>query len=354
MPRKVLILLHGIGVHTGQSFKENVLKGIDKGLQRYPGYGDKGFEELFEKENIHSIEYDNFFNAARERLKNEGGIVSSFITNNLKGVKLPNIIPKLAALESSFGDDKFFNTHALDVLFYLTILGEQVRGSVMEDITNVFKKYSLETEVEYHFLSHSLGTSVMHDCLTKLFTLDTGSTLGRLKVGHPKINTYWTFANVSRLVTTFSGLSGPFETVVKPGSKGVTSMFYNIYNEFDPIAFDIFRRFDPDNSNNWIPENVFKYQYEKIVTKDVTQKDTHAIDGYLEDPKVTYPFLRALINDFNPSEDQKNEADGKFQSIQTEFEQIKNFKLKHAKTVDLVTFIKMLKAFNKYITEDLQ
>ncbi|NQZ89335.1 MAG: hypothetical protein HRT54_17300 [Colwellia sp.] len=350
MSKDVLIILHGIGEHTADSFEKEVVDAANNAIQRYDSYKQLKFEDVID---VRSIAYDHIFEEERKKMAENGSTVSKYISDNLGNVDLPNIIPTLAQFDKSFGDDDFKNTHVLDVLLYLSILGERVRSYVLNEIMDIVTHDYKDNNVNYHILSHSLGTSVMHDSLAKLYTVDKNPPKGKLNVRSPHFKSYWTFANVSRLVTHFSGLTGPFESIVKPGHTGVTQTFYNIYNEFDPIAFDIFKRFDPQKGEGWIPDEVFEDQYNKVVTKAVSRKNTHSIMGYIEDPLVSYPFLYTLMGEFDPSEDEQKTANAKFKSIESELEKITHFKAEHHITKDLKGFVKLLQKFDIYIKEDL-
>ncbi|MDO6447182.1 hypothetical protein Q4493_15530 [Colwellia sp. 1_MG-2023] len=347
MSKPVLILMHGVGVHTSDSFKAEVVEAAKKALKRYPSYQQLDFEAEFEA--IHSISYDSEFEAMREAISNSASTIENYIKQHLGGVDIPNLASQLINIDASLGQDRFINTHALDVLLYLSLFGEKVRGYVNTELLTIFKRYPIGTPI--HLVCHSLGTSVAHDALNELFTFGEPDDT-QLRAQDYRLHSYWTFANVSNLVTSVSGLTSGLNSKIKPGSEGVISEFYNIYHELDPICFDIFKRFDPPNNNSWIDNNTYSSSYRKIVNKDVSRKDTHSIQGYIEDPNVSYPFFYTLIESFDPSQEERDEADTKFVHLASLVQAIKNYQSTGNFSSDLKGFIKAIKALGTFTEGD--
>lgn len=347
MSKPVLILIHGVGVHTSDSFKQEVIAAAKKTLQRYPSYKHLDFEGEFKK--IHSISYDSEFESMRKLISDKGSTIESYIKEHLGGVDIPNLITQLIDIDSSLGEDKFINTHALDVLLYLSIFGEKVRGYVNTELLEIFKTYPIGTPI--HIVSHSLGTVVAHDAFNKLFTFDSPDDT-QLAAQDYRIHSYWTFANVSDLVTSVSGLTSAFSSKIKPGHGGIINEFYNIYHELDPICFDIFKRFDPANDGSWVAIDTYNSSYRTIVNKDVSRKDTHSIQGYIEDPKVSYPFFYNLIESFDPSNEECDKANAKFVHLESLVQAIKDYQSSGNFSNDLKGFIKAIKALEAFIKGD--
>jgi hypothetical protein len=340
--KPVLILMHGIGMHTSDSFKEDVVESVNNALERYPSYKKLKIEnELI----IHSISYDHLFEKIRKEISSSSKTVEHFIKTQLAGVDTPDLMNKLIGIDANLGSDTFENTHALDVILYLSIFGESVRGFVIKELVSIFGQHGAGTT--YHFLTHSLGTSVMHDSLNKLFPDEK-------PLGQPQISTYWSFANVSDLVTWASGLTSPYQSIVKPGVGGIMNEFYNIYHECDPIAFDLFRRFDPKNNGSWISKSAFDNAYRKIVTKEFSRKNTHSIKGYIEDPKVSYPLLYAFLDDFDPNSTEQAQANKAFKHYQGELNKIKHYQQTGGFTADIKGLVAAITGFIRYFKEDKQ
>jgi len=331
--------MHGVGVHTADSFKQEVVDASNEALHRYSRYKNDTIED---KVTIHSISYDYLFDDMRKQLAENAQERQSFINTHLTGVDIPNIATQLIDFDAGLSDDNSKNTHALDVLLYLTIFGEKIRAYVLEELVKIFSING--ATATYHFLSHSLGTSVMHDALNKLYP-------DELPIGQQSISSYWSFANVSQLVTQYSGLTSPFQSVVKPGAGGILKEFFNVYHEYDPITFDIFSRFDPKNDGSWIDLGQFDSLYKKIVTKDFSRADTHSIKGYITDPLVSFPFLYMLIDTFDPSEEEKVQANSEFRHYQGELDKVKNYQRTGSFNADLAGFIEAFAGFEKFHRE---
>lgn len=345
--KPVVILMHGVGVHTSDSFEKEFVEAANTALHRYPSYEHLKFED--ECESIHSISYDHKFETMRNAIAENGSTIEKYIKDHLGGVDIPNLVTQLINIDVSLGEDKFINTHALDVLLYLSLIGEPVRGYVNTELLKIFEKYPENTPI--HIVSHSLGTVVVHDALNKLFTFNEPDDT-QLRAKDYRIQAYWTFANVSNLVTSFSGLTSGLKSKVKPGRDGIINEFYNIYHELDPICFDIFKRFDPQNDGSWIDSGIYNKSYRKIVNKDVSRKDTHSIQGYIEDPNVSYPFLYNLIESFDPSVDECEIANAKFKHVEALVQKIKNYQSSGNFSSDLKGFIKAIKALEAFIKGD--
>ncbi|MFK3860042.1 hypothetical protein [Pseudoalteromonas rhizosphaerae] len=341
MTKPVLIIMHGVGEHTEASFKEEVINGANNALHRYSSHAEDTFESHFE--GIESIGYDALFEQLRTQIEESGNSIEEYIKMNLGGVDVPSLLDAITGIDTWLGGDKFEHTHVLDVVFYLSIFGEKVRTHVAEKLADIYLKYPQGTS--YHFVTHSLATAVMHDTLTKIYPSE-------YSIGTHNISSYWTFANVSDLVTWASDLTSPYNSVVKPGPGGILEEFFNVYHEFDPITFDVFKRFDPVNNGTWVNPEFFDSGCRKITTKDFSRLNTHSIEGYIEDPLVSYPFLYKLLDDFNPSLSEQNEANDKFQHFEGEVQKIKDFKFTGDFTGDIKGLIEMIKAFKQLLEEN--
>lgn len=342
--KKVLILLHGMGVHTSESFKKEVLEASNNVLQRYPSFKNLKFEDQVV---IESIEYDSIFEKHRTDLANNAEAITDVIKTHLPGIAVPNVIKRLLKFEQGIEDDKFENTHVLDVILYLTLVGGEVRAKVTDEIGKVFRKYN---DSDICILAHSLGTAIAHDAMDMLFT-DVKPKKGQLPISSHKIDKYWAFANVSRIITTFSGKQPPLNSIVKPGVDGCLGSFSNVYNELDPFVLDIFKRFSPNDDGNWINPNIYKYFYKNLNTKKVSRINTHSIKGYIEDPDVCHDFLNTFFS-FLPSPDEKSIGDAKFESVQSEFKKVKEQIDDIASYQDVVTFLNALKEFKEFLIKE--
>ena len=340
--KPVLILIHGMGKHTAASFKEEVLLGANNALGRYDGFKNIKFQDQVK---IVSIEYDQFFEEYRKGLaENATGIQAAL--KKLPGIDIPSVMEKIIGFEAELEEDKFANTHILDVVLYLSLIGQQVRAHVMNELMKEMTKH--DGNVPIHILSHSLGTAVIHDTLNQLYTNDASPSNDQLTTQRHKIKSLWTFANVSRLVGSVSGMPGAYDSLVKPGDYGCVGMFYNIFNTLDPFTFKAFKRFDPKVEYNWVHPKVFQYYYKKIRTNKVSRANTHSIIGYLEDPLVCHSFFTTFF-DFFPTEEATKKGDEAFKHMAGEYDKIADFSKKIENASDFADFLKMIKAYTDFL-----
>ena len=340
--KQVLILIHGMGKHTAESFKEEVVTAANNALGRYPSYTNVKFEQQV---HIHSIGYDHIFETLREKMAESGSTLKEFIVDELGGVNLPDFIDDLAGIQADLADEEFFNTHVVDVILYLTLLGERVRLYVAEKLVEFIQEHQETTRI--NILTHSLGTAVMHDTLNKLYSEGFGDGIGLNKETQP-IDTLWTFANVSEIITTLSGLTKPLESVVKPGTGGCVAAFYNIFHRFDIFTLKQINRFDPKKSDDWVSAFIYDNAYGRYKTEKVSRINTHSIESYIEDPLVCHDFLNTLF-DFNPSEEEKVKGDDAYKNIQEEFDKIKAFAESVDSFDDLKGLVQLMKAYKDYL-----
>ncbi|WP_185235941.1 hypothetical protein [Teredinibacter franksiae] len=366
MPDNLLIVIHGMGKHTASSFKSEVVNGCNNALHRYSSYSGKKIEN---EVHIESIGYDAIFDKLRAEYAESGKTLTQFITDGSAGGDLPGFVDELTGVQAELGDDQFLYTHVLDVLFYLTLVGEKVRLSVAEQFVEAVKKYPAGTRI--NVVAHSLGTAVMHDTLNKLYSTGYKTATGdraKSSGGHDiyldpftlPVDMYWAFANVSPIITKLSGLSGPADSIVKPGDGGCLGSFLNTFHEFDPFTLAFINRFDPQEGDGWVDPMTYQIAYKRYKTTKVARKNTHsvggyieveAVGGYLEDPEVCHDFLRSLM-DFNPSAAEKTVGDAAYKNLQDETQKIRGFieQLQDLTNVsDLKKLVKLLLAYRTYV-----
>ncbi len=364
--KPLLILVHGMGNHTAQSFKTEVVNACNNALQRYPTFKDIDFATQV---HIESIAYNDCFEQIRQQYVQSGKELSAFISGGMAGPALPDFVADLAKVQAKLGDDEFLYTHVLDVLFYISLVGEKVRLSVAEQFVTAVKKYPAGTKI--NVMAHSLGNAVMHDTLNKLYSDGYKNATGQLQKnneGHDihldpftlPVDMYWSIANVSGIITKLSGLTGPLDSIVKPGGEGCVGAFLNVFHEFDPFTLKILKRFDPKESDNWVDPASFQMFYKKYMTAKVARMNTHRIGGYLdapetggflEDPLVCHDFLSSLMS-FNPEGQEKIDGDAAYKNVQDEAKKIKQ-QIDEIDGLDdesdLVKLVIMLKTFKDFV-----
>lgn len=338
--KPILIVIHGMGTHTDKSFKGEVISAANAALSRYKSYKDKKFEDFVE---VQPVSYDNIFETVRQRFVDSNKPIAQFFRSNLDLGAPRSVINKAADMQAKLGNDDFINTHVLDVLLYLTNVGEWVRTEVGKKIMQIVKD---NPNTPINILAHSLGTGVLHDTLSKLMRKDAPHGAPYLDPDVVKFNSLWMFANVSRLLGNYSSQTPPYMSIVKPGDSGCTRLFFNIRHILDPFTRPMM--FDPQPSDNWVESSVYSNNFFQVVTNAVSRKNTHDIAGYIEDPVVSIPFLRFMMN-FKASSDEINEGNKKFKNVKGEFEKIEA-KFRHIDIYsDLKDYLDLLKEFKDYV-----
>ncbi len=333
--KPILIVIHGMGIHDDDSFKQEVVDAANNALHRYDRYADKEFEDYVD---IKPVSYDYIFETVRKRFVDANAPIAKFFADNPDLSAPSSIIKKASDMEGKLGKDHFITTHVLDVILYLTNVGEWVRTEVAKKIVQVIHDNPI---TPINILAHSLGTSVLHDTLSKLMVKNAPPDKPSLNPNKIKFHSIWTFANVSRLLSKYAGLTSPYKSIVRPGDLGCTRRFRNIRHELDPFTRPMM--FDPEPSGNWV-----KKYYLNIVTSDISRVNTHDIGGYIEDPAVSIPFLRFMMK-FRASKDEVDEGNKKFETMQGKYDQIKEEFKDIDNLSDLKDFLELLKDFRDFI-----
>lgn len=334
MPSKALLLVHGMGNHTAPtadargSFGRQVIDTCNLALKRYPKHQGKGIEDYVD---IVEFNYNKWFDEVRARMKEKADSVHKRLSGiaGHYNVTFPiDLVGELASLESKFGNNTFFYTHWLDVIFYSTILGAKVRVDAGREVARLVAKYGAGN---VHVMAHSLGSAVMHDTLSLLYRPETDleDEIPDLSITNHKLASVWMVANVSRLLNAATKLSDPLRSVVKPGDDGCAIVFNSVRHELDPFTW--VSRFSPKNNGKWVSEYAYDAYYLDIVNSLVTNGDTHDITQYLEDPNVSEALfsqifkLKASNTDLEKAREQyrKKSIQGAYALLETEFKDLK-------------------------------
>ena len=302
MPEKkpLVVVIHGMGSHAPGSFKDEFQKAVNTSLNRYKGFKRKKIQDLVD---IEEINYDVFFDEMRNEMADNGKPIAERLSqiNSLSPLSWgPEMVLKLASIESTFGKDEFLYTHLLDVVFYATLLGGKVRVDAAKRLTDVMAQHEGQ---DIHIVAHSLGTAVMHDTLALLYRpdFDIADNIPDLSVSVHRIMSLWMVANVSDLVNSVTGLLNPYASTVKPTPDGCTNYMINVRHELDPFTW--VRKFDPKNDGSWIPAEYYDAAFFSMETSVIRDINTHSFTEYMENPRVALPFLRLLLG-LNPDADE--------------------------------------------------
>ncbi len=299
MTKASLIIVHGMGEHTEDSFKSEIVDSLNYALSLYDEWKGKDIQKLID---IIPFEYNSIFNIHRKAMADAGKPLSSRLAD-LQAANLNPVTGEFIKWDAELNSDNFFATHWLDVLFYrFTMLAEPIRIKLGEKIVKAVDQKGGEN---VHILVHSLGTSVTHDTLASLYTQRPETIHPKnLPANAAKLASVHMVANVSRLLESFIKVG---ESIVNPCQSGCTNTYYQYRHLVDP--FVIPTPFEPVTNGVWIdPFQMTEMQYQRLRPRLVTDLNTHAITHYLRNPECHVPLLKILGFGFWPKQEQINKA----------------------------------------------
>jgi hypothetical protein len=342
--KKHLVVVHGMGVHTEASFKDEVTLALNKALNSYSSQATAKIEDFVD---IIPVAYDSVFQQFRQ---NRAGSAEPLL-KQLEGIGGAGLIgglaQEIARIETDLGGDDFFDTHWFDVLLYrVTMLNEKIRLQVAAKIVDSILAVGGSN---VHVLAHSLGTAVVHDTLAKAYgpdnlVNDQGRALNLNPSTH-RLGGIHLVANVSRVLQTFIKIGS---SIVRPGKLGCVSTFFEYRHKLDPITR--VRPFTPTDNGAWVPHNVFAANYALIEPTAVTQANVHDLGHYLAIPAV-HQRLFSMLMAFVPKKAEKEAAEQKFfattvqgkaAALQSAFENV-GTELNDGAILDVMTAWKQLK-----------
>ena len=287
--KPVLFLIHGMGEHTSTTWHKDHVKVLDDALQSFKAITFT-HNKLSSKFKVVPISYNSLFDKRRKMWKEETGKLINIMKKSDKGTEALSQLEadKLVELQASTGKDSFFNTHILDVLLYrYTDVGEQVRVRVAKTITDELIKGSKPRA--FHFIAHSLGTSVLHDTLHKMYSSKPWRDASKINTlftpRNYKADSIMMVANCSRVLQTFIEA---YKSRVKPGTGGVCDSCLNINHKYDPICHVM--PFEPDS------EWRMGRDYVDLEPRLITDPNTHDLSHYFANPSVHVPIFRTLFD----------------------------------------------------------
>lgn len=297
MENPCLIVVHGMGEHTQESVLKEVNAAFKTIFSRYESLKNVDPEERFD---LIAVDYNRYFEDYRKALGEQAG---SDVAKALAGVQgdfpFAKAAEKILNLGASVTEDKFFNTHWLDVILYrLSLRRELIQ---LDLAARIAKEVRDRQPGNVHVLGHSLGTSVVHDTLAKLYGPEEFHAevdpveQKKLKLHNDdnRVGSIHMVSNVSRLLAS-SVKVGASE--VRPSR--CCSAYLEYRHKLDPFAK--LAPFDP-TITGWVPPTVYQDSYELIEPKNVTDLNVHGLTHYLINPEVHLSLLWRIMS-FYPSD----------------------------------------------------
>ena len=311
----VLFLVHGIGEHRG-GWSQLPTEALSTAAKQYDCFTDSA-DPLKDQFEIVEIRYDDIFDLVLDRFQG--------LTEQFKQVD-PALTPGLLARTNEMLNkpDSLTAVYAGDVLLYqFKLVSTTVLLRVMQRITETVSRIGRVHEgqiIKYGILGHSMGTTVVHDALQLLATqpvISSENILNDLRQALPELandyvqsfgnnpfsdsnfqfNAVYMVSNTSRLLHTTD--DGPYDSLVRPfnlqNDRAVCRRFYNIDHPWDPVSkVKPFRLADAWHGHT---KNA-----KQIEVEHVYQKNIHALDHYLMNPKVHASIFRQMAPAFERSQ----------------------------------------------------
>jgi hypothetical protein len=190
-----------------------------------------------------------------------------------------------ALRDISMADAPFFWRAGVDVLLYRVFNDVAIRSHVRQQVTRaLFDNAANGVLPACGFISHGMGTAVLHDVLAEIFA-NPQEFGGFVNVD---IDIYVTLANVSKIL---EDVANPHRSPVRPfGTTGMgrarCRSFVNAHHVADPFAY--LGLFAPD----WDPAAT---PYRDVSIDRIKDPNPHSFERYLENPRVWVPLFRALL-----------------------------------------------------------
>jgi len=295
MPRSYIFLIHGVGKQPADSWSTLWKDGLISALRQYAPYDKQTPEDI--QSNVLRfvpIGYDSIFEGYRRRWADLAGALSD--SEVIEAGALKDALTWIKNDEDDGIRDAFWS-YALDAVLWFGL--PQARAAIISAVLDQAVKGVKEMLEENqgadraHWVAHSLGTSVLHDCLISLRFAEQLH-----EGGFDPANLRWQsvsmVANTSRLLQARRSLSKgvaleefhPYRSRLKPGSPtSITRSYHNFHHRLDPITWP--KQFNPIGFTSGYSDD--ETQHFKNPGK------VHDLEHYLENPLVHLKLLRTFL-----------------------------------------------------------
>lgn len=281
---KVLVLVHGVGVHP-PGWSKDIVDKLDALASQYPAFHGK--QAFHERLQIREISYDAVFNTVVDSWQSDATQLDAWA--KASGRSLPKLVGWLRSPLPSDAKGFFWST-AIQPLLYagFHLVRDAVRATVTDQFASIANEVLANGSAEITVLSHSLGSVVTHDAL---------DFLGRGYKGNEALAaSRWGFTNlfmladICQLARKLGADIDYFDSIVRPSSAGAAGATYcqyfvNVWHRFDP--FVIAAPFRPGTwGSNYIPIGPLEHFHNANV---------HGFTHYLDHPLVHAPLINAAL-----------------------------------------------------------
>jgi len=306
MADQIVFLLHGMGTQS-EGWHKSWVKVLEDAYKRYPRMQDRPFDTRFE---FVPITYDTIFRQTVEDWQSNAKALSAAGITGI-GRKLTGWLEDAGELKGNFAW-----THAADVLLWklFDLVHERVCVVAADEIKK--KLLAAGPGSNWSIIGHSLGTSVLHDTIARLWAGDS------IFARDHRARLIAMVANVSRVLEQKKDLpQGVVGDVLRsPVRPGVACNFFlNLEHPLDPFVWP--RRFHPvswpdqptlaANPPRYIHSADEDIRGRSYALDHIHSEEVHSFEHYLVSPKAHIPLFRMLLAEdgFIPPDDELRNRD---------------------------------------------
>lgn len=334
-----LLCVHGIGQHDKEWVKT---EGFDKVLETawnsYPNL-KKSRGEFSENIKLHSICYDDKITEIMESWKEQSDQFKNALTGSAIGMSRfgwsTDMIDRLAQMQED-EKEKYFYTHAMDVLLYwgsLTYQEMLVSHVARQIISFITESVDLKKGDTVSVLGHSMGTSMLHNALSMLYSHEL--------VPNRTVRKSFKFQGIFQISNTSYLLSRNHDehyrnNKIKPsiGGSGIAKYMISVSHRLDPVSSLV--PFHPP-LDTWLdPETNLKQEdyYKELWLDQITGANIHSLEHYFKNPRLSSAFFTMIMDRHLPKSQINDALDaykkstyvGQFDSLKNELLRIKDVK----------------------------
>ncbi len=345
--KTLVFLIHGMGTHKAK-WSKSVQEALQCHASGYEFFKKSGNKNLTKFVEFVEIVYDDIFTNALKNWEEKNKELLQQVATADKA-QAEKAVYWLKGMKN--GKNNFAWTHAVDVLLwrFSSYFRNSIKAKISAKMTRKLIESAKKNSICYAkaaVISHSLGTSVMHDVLANL-------AFGRYLPAHmpngfdPKAFRFMslhTIANVSKILELDD--YPVYCSRVRPGSvdnqESYCQHFFNYHNTLDP--FTLPRPFRPP----WPPDTFHDKQVSHL-----HGANPHSIEHYLLNPKVHVPLLRSIVGVYEAVTPKEEEYAYKAfknvdlsEEVKTRIEQkINNAREVMGLSVDMIDLVKGIQLF---------
>lgn len=346
MPKHTCFLIHGMGSH-GEGWSEKAVTSLGE-TAAYHNIIESA-EKINEAVEFVEIRYNEIFDGI---IKNWNTLASSL--SDMPGTIQPEVSKVTTWIAENTGDDVGFGTtHALDVAIYFLfkIVSRMVQLEVASQMMVKLAAHAEDANHRNVVIAHSLGTAVANDAIHQLANTDwlsnpnkieaiaeraqaLGSNLTADEITAQKavfksafgpekscFEAIYMIANVSPVlrqvgVVPAKGYCAPRYADSEKPERFQAEQFFNIGHVLDPVH--IIGDFHAEKAWHLAAAQGTAYD---ISVKHFWDKDIHALDHYIKNPRIYRRILPMILSMGNASEFFK-EAGGRLQGENPDFPEI--------------------------------